>query len=161
MIKYWNGYGFGANGDFYGLKGQARKPDHNPEGYAIAKFRLDGKRKTMAIHRIVAQLWLGDCPEGFECDHIDRNRMNFSADNLRYITVKENRARRILVKGVSHHNAKLNPELVLEIKSSHKEGESQRSLSRRFGVDRNIIRWVLSGKIWSRDEAEDEPETLA
>lgn len=149
MIKYWNGYGFGQYGDFYGLKGQARKPDKNPEGYAIAKFLVNGKRKTVAIHRIVAKLWLGECPQGLQCDHIDNDKMNFRLDNLRYLTQAENLARRRLVSGTLHHNAKLSWELACEIRDRHAAGESQRSLSRNFSVDRNIIRRVLEGKTWN------------
>ena len=41
------------------------------------------------IHRAVAECWLGDCPNGYEVDHIDRNSHNNDYRNLRYVTHSE------------------------------------------------------------------------
>lgn len=45
----------------------------------------DGKPKRVMIHRVVAECWLGPCPEGMEVDHIDRNSLNNDFRNLRYV----------------------------------------------------------------------------
>lgn len=49
----------------------------------------DGNCKRVMIHRIVAECWLGDCPDGYEVDHIDRNPHNNDYRNLRYVTKGE------------------------------------------------------------------------
>lgn len=51
------------------------------------------KSKSFYVHRLVLEAFVGECPEGFECDHIDRNRSNNCLQNLRWITIFENRRR--------------------------------------------------------------------
>ena len=63
---------------------------HSKKGYYMAMVHSqsinEGKTKRIMIHRIVAECWLGDCPSGFEIDHIDRNPHNNNFRNLRYVS---------------------------------------------------------------------------
>ena len=45
--------------------------------------------KKHFIHNLVAECWLGDKPEGYQTDHIDRNSLNNDYRNLRYVTKSE------------------------------------------------------------------------
>lgn len=45
--------------------------------------------KKYFIHNLVAECWLGDKPEGYQTDHIDRNSLNNDYRNLRYVTKSE------------------------------------------------------------------------
>lgn len=48
------------------------------------------QKKTIYIHTLVAETYLGVRPEGMVIDHIDGNKSNNHLSNLRYTTVAEN-----------------------------------------------------------------------
>ena len=62
---------------------------HSKKGYYVTFARIKGKSTRIMIHRAVAECWLGDCPNGYEVDHIDRNSHNNDYRNLRYVTHSE------------------------------------------------------------------------
>ena len=67
---------------------------HSQKGYYVTFVHIGGRRpdsyiKRVMIHRAVAECWLGDCPDGYEVDHIDRNSHNNDYRNLRYVTKSE------------------------------------------------------------------------
>ena len=58
----------------------------NTDGYLGFSIWSNGKNKTFYIHRLVARCFLGQPLDFTEVDHIDRNRSNNTATNLRYVT---------------------------------------------------------------------------
>jgi hypothetical protein len=79
-----------------------RKPDFSPSqrnggkrtatcqgGSRYPKIRNGNK----LCHYLVAHAWLGPRPAGMECDHLNGDKMNWSADNLQWVTTKENMRR--------------------------------------------------------------------
>lgn len=52
-----------------------------------------GARKHF-VHRLVLEAFIGECPEGMECDHKDRNRSNNRLENLHWVTQQHNRGRK-------------------------------------------------------------------
>lgn len=59
-------------------------------GYMQTRFTRDGKAKSCLVHRVVAEAFLGPCPEGKEVNHKDGDRKNNKIDNLEYLTRSEN-----------------------------------------------------------------------
>ena len=88
--RYWNGYAFDEDGVVYNKDGSRKVVVDNGKGYPITNFYCNGKPVSRAVHRIVAELWLGECPEGCEVDHINNARWDFRPSNLRYISKSEN-----------------------------------------------------------------------
>lgn len=49
-----------------------------------------GSYKTFRVHRLVLETFVGPCPEGMECRHLDGNPSNNLLDNLAWGTREEN-----------------------------------------------------------------------
>lgn len=69
---------------------------HSNIGYYSAFISIKGKVYHLSIHKLVAECWLGDKPDGYEIDHIDRNPHNNYYKNLRYVTHNEQMKNRVL-----------------------------------------------------------------
>ena len=64
------------------------------EGYLQVNLFKKGKRETNKVHIFVMRAFNGECPEGYEVDHIDWNPENNMLDNLSYQPNGVNRARK-------------------------------------------------------------------
>ena len=84
----------GKNGNIL----QERKiyPVRAKNGYRTVRLiNKDGKYCQMYLHRLIYQSWVGNIPHGYEIDHIDGDRSNNQAINLRAITHMENCANKV------------------------------------------------------------------
>jgi hypothetical protein len=59
-------------------------------GYRQLKASIEGKVSRFLFHVLVAKCFIGERPEGLDIDHIDRNRLNNTVENLRYVSRSEN-----------------------------------------------------------------------
>ena len=90
------------NGVDYGVeRWQKRKPTKRKNGYLVFNFWdksiIEDKHFfNTSVHQMVAECYLGPCPEGFEVDHIDGDKNNNNISNLQYLTPAENRAKGII-----------------------------------------------------------------
>jgi hypothetical protein len=74
-----------VNGKFKNLK-------LNPSTTGYLFITINGKGS--AIAHLVAKAFIGDRPDGYHVDHIDRNRHNNRSDNLRYCSPAANNLNR-------------------------------------------------------------------
>ena len=56
----------------------------------VSIYDADNEKNCYLVHRLVMLAFIGPCPNGYECLHIDGNPMNNRLDNLRYGTRREN-----------------------------------------------------------------------
>lgn len=64
----------------------------NSKGYVIFVAMLNGKRVSRALHRVVAEAFLGDIA-GAEVDHLDFDKTNNAVSNLEIVSRQENMRR--------------------------------------------------------------------
>ena len=62
------------------------KPRYTKRGY----HRAHNGEKDYLVHRLVLEAFVGPCPEGKECDHINRKKADNRVVNLRWVTRSEN-----------------------------------------------------------------------
>lgn len=58
--------------------------------YLYVNFSHDGVHKTSSVHRLVATAFCERGPRQTEVDHIDGNKLNNNASNLRWMTHRGN-----------------------------------------------------------------------
>lgn len=67
----------------------------NGNGYKIVSTTDNGKRKNFYVHRLVAKEFVDGYAEGLVVDHINHNRGDNRAENLAWVSQKENVARSV------------------------------------------------------------------
>lgn len=60
------------------------------KGYKYVYLRRDNKTHGLFVHRLVLGSFLGPCPKGRQCDHINAIRSDNRLENLRWVTQSEN-----------------------------------------------------------------------
>lgn len=56
--------------------------------YGYLRVKINGR--PYRVHRLVLEAFVGPCPEGFECDHSNRDRHNNALTNLRWLSHTQN-----------------------------------------------------------------------
>jgi hypothetical protein len=115
-----------------------------------------GKNYRRPVHQLVLEAFVGPCPEGMGCRHLDGDPSNNHVENLAWGTQKENvadmirhgRAGRGGAKGEEHGLAVLTDADVLEALAMRTAGETNKSIARRFNVASRTIRDLFTGKTW-------------
>jgi len=120
--------------------------------YLQVIFYRDETRVARTVHRLVAEAFIGPCPIGLEVNHKDGDKMNNVAENLEYMTRRENaqHAARMgfMARGPRQHSCKLTEPQALEI-FALRGAMSQRQVARLYSVNRTTIARIWNGTTWS------------
>lgn len=132
--------------------GRQLRPSKRKNGRLTVYLRREGRDLQREVHRIVADAFIGPCPEGKEVNHIDGYPDNNKADNLEYVTRSENvlHAYRLgLLRancGEDQHLAKLTTEQVVVIRGC--KDVPSTLLAKVFSVSKPTIAAVRRMKTW-------------
>lgn len=147
---------FGSDGSAWSRRGLGRewkpmKLQPNKDGYLIVS--LGSKIRNVGVHRLILMAFVGPCPAGMECRHIDGNPSNNRLDNLKWGTRQENADDMIqhgtTTQGERSGMAKLNEMKVREIRRLHNEERmTYRDIGNKFGVVHSTIKDIVNRNTW-------------
>ena len=123
-------------------------------GYESTLLSAGGKYKLFSIHRLVLEAFIGSCPDGMECRHLNGVRTDNNVDNLAWGTPRENAADREshgnTARGERASKSKLLPPQVLWArKQCQRYGRSYAEVARELGVTPTAVRMLVLRKSWS------------
>ena len=134
-------------------------------GYILVKlYEGDGNSTTCYVQRVILEAFIGPCPEGMECRHLDGDSKNNTLKNLQWGTPKENGEDKVrhgtTTKGLCgrHYNqgqisgnAKLSDSDVRKIREFFDSGKyTIASINRMFSiVTYSVIHKVVHRLAWT------------
>lgn len=122
-------------------------------GYPQVHLRDSGKNRRVSIHILVLETFVGPCPSGQECRHLDGVRAHNWLKNLCWGTRAENMVDRTehgkTYQGEQHSQAKLTEQQVRQIIYTYRTGLfSQAELARQYGVSQTAIWRIRTKRSW-------------
>lgn len=144
-------YEITEDGKVYNKKwGKYVKPQPNGAGY----LRVHIAGKMYFVHRLVAEKYVPNPENKPQVNHKDGNHLNNRADNLEWVTNRENSIHALengmMMIEEKHPMAKLKREDAAYIKS-HPE-MSRNDLAKMFNVNPHTITDIRNGKTWKTVE---------
>lgn len=126
-------------------------------GYVYLSTTLNGKKTTLTVHRMVAEVFVKN-PMHKPCvNHKDGDKQNNRVENLQWVSYSENSQHAYdtglqkKVFGEAHHRSKLTEDIVKEIKQRYIPRcriNGTRALAIEFGVKHQTISDIINHKIW-------------
>lgn len=122
-------------------------------GYAaVVLSELGRKQKKASVQRLVLSAFVGEQPPHMQAAHNNGIKTDNRLENLRWATPVENNRDKLLhgthQKGDRVGTAKLSWASVAEIRLRKSQGQRIASLCEAYGVCRNTIINITSGKTW-------------
>ena len=136
--------------------GRVLRQSSAPNGYLTVQLFRNRAGVTQRVHRLVCTAFHGPAPfPDAQVAHIDGNRQNNRASNLRWATAKENSADKEIhgtrAVGARHGLAKVTEDLVRLIRATPRlprSINSNRALGRRLNLDHSTVGDIRSHKTW-------------
>lgn len=151
-----------VNGGVRSHPGMWIRPDQAGP-YLRVTFQRDGKKKRYSVHRLVALAWIPNPDRLPEVNHKDGVKRNNIDTNLEWCTrshnhkhawriglIRDTPERRLIRQRVALRvtasTRKLTMDQARQVRERRLAGQSINSLSQDFGIDRNGIKGILSGR---------------
>jgi len=123
------------------------------KGYGM--FNLN--KHPEGAHRVAWRLTNGEIPDGLlVCHHCD-NPKCCNPSHLFLGTVKDNyedmvnKGREIVLRGINHGMAKLDPQKIQEMKKLREGGKTYADIGKKYGVTAPAARYAIIGVTWKHD----------
>jgi hypothetical protein len=126
----------------------------NEKGYLRVNLTppSGGQFQTFRLHRLVLEAFVGPCPLGMECRHLNGDKSDCCLTNLCWGTQEDNRQDNrdldAYQRGEEHSQAVLDAEKVRLIRARHAAGEAPRVLAEDNGVTLSNVYAIINRKSW-------------
>jgi len=128
------------------------KPGKDKDGYLHILLSKNNVRRYTTVHKLVLETFIGPCPPGMQCRHLNENPKNNKSDNLKWGTPKENKADSIKHgtsrRGSKHGSSKLNNNKIRKIRKLHLEGKSNTEIAKIFDITQSNVSYIINNKTW-------------
>lgn len=139
--------------------GKILRPSSKRKYQNVTLYTSSG-RVYSTVHRLIARVFIGECPENLEVNHKNGNTHDNRIVNLEYVTKSENmkHAYHVLktakmttkrAKGEGAGSSKLTDKQVLIIRKLYKEGDhSMRALAKMYGITNQNVCRIINRATW-------------
>jgi hypothetical protein len=158
-IQGFPGYRVGNDGSVWSSigKGHTRpgnewkplKQLSDKDGYCQVTLWIKGKGFTKKVHRLVLEAFVGPCPAGHECRHLDDDRKHNDLKNICWGTRGENRDDAVnhgrCAFGPRNGMSKLSSSEIVTIRKMRKSGVPRWIVASGFEVHPEHISAIMNG----------------
>ena len=155
--SFWRRWGLGrGHGGKFVLTDRPLRiliPTTHPGGALQVKPRRDNKNHPLKVHRLVLEAFVGPCPSGHECRHLDGNPTNNHLGNLCWSTHADNMADTLRHgthnRGERHGCSRLTESQVKNIRELHTQGSiNPKVIGEMFGIARSYVYQIVHRARW-------------
>lgn len=144
------------NSNYHGIKNNFQRMTTrlDKDGYEVSIVTINGKSKTVKIHRLVAIAFIKNHDNKPEVNHIDGVKINNGIWNLEWVTGKENIRHaykiglHIPLKGEQIHSSIYTEDTIINICEMLQQNRSFTEISEKLNVTKFAIHFVLRKKRW-------------
>lgn len=125
-------------------------------GYFNVILCKNGKHCGCSIHRLILESFVGQCPPGMQCRHLNGVRTDNRLENLKWGTRSENQQDAVkhgthagLRCGEKHNGVKLTEKDVKTVIKMYKTGEfTQEEIAKLYNVYQTHVSKIVNKKTW-------------
>lgn len=139
-------------GNEFSRKERFLKLSPQSKGYLTVVLQKNATRKTVLVHRLVAEHFIYNIESKSQVNHIDGDKTHNIVSNLEWVSHRENLDHAIknnlTLKGEENRNSKLKDVDVIKIHSLLQKGVTTKELSETYSVSHSTIYGIRTNRYW-------------
>lgn len=146
-----------SDGKVTNHKSRILKQQNHKKGYKVITINTSGKKRTLKIHRLVAECFIENKTNKNIVNHKDGNKENNNSCNLEWVNNQENvnhawangLNKNVARKGSCNGQSILTEEQVLDIRSKYIPNIiTRKDLAQEYNVTVSCIKDILTRRSW-------------
>ena len=117
-------------------------------GYRVIALSANRATRLVKAHRLVADAFLGECPDGLQINHKDGDKSNNAVNNLEYVTPSKNIQHAYDELGDMGNRKRTPPSVVLAMRKRHEDGLGIAAVAREFCCSMSGASRIINRKRW-------------